>query len=178
MPRLQFAVDKMLGRLATWLRILGYDATYGSHLGGRTLVRHARAQERIVLTRDRRLLRERPCPPLLLIASDHFREQLRQVIEAYQLDPFTQLFARCARCNLPLSAISKEEVADRVPPYVAATQTQFVRARAAGASTGLPPISNACGRSLRAWASALLRHRTMHPRALHSAAIEFAQALV
>ena len=127
MPTPQFAVDKMLGRLATWLRIIGYDATYGSHLGGRTLVRHARAQERIILTRDRRLLRERPCPPLLLIESDHFRAQLRQVIDAYQLDPFAQLFARCARCNLPLSAIAKEEVADRVPPYVAATQMQFVR---------------------------------------------------
>jgi len=122
----RFAVDKMLGRLATWLRILGYDTTYGAHLGGRTLVRHARVQERIVLTRDRRLLRERPCPPLLFITSDHFRDQLRQVINAYRLDPFALLFTRCARCNLKVSPIPRERVVERVPPYVADTQTQFV----------------------------------------------------
>lgn len=122
----RFAVDKMLGRLATWLRLIGCDATYGSHLSGQALVRHARAEGRIILTRDRRLLRVRQCPPLLYVESDHFREQLRQVVAAYQLTPATGLFTRCIRCNVPLIAVAKEQVAAIVPPYVLATQTRFV----------------------------------------------------
>jgi hypothetical protein len=55
----RFAVDKMLGRLATWLRIVGQDATYGAHLSGQTLVRHARAEGRTILTRNLRLRRLR-----------------------------------------------------------------------------------------------------------------------
>ena len=64
----RFAVDKMLGRLATWLRIIGQDATYGAHLAGQSLLRHARSQGRTVLTRDRRLLqRHSGEPPVVFI---------------------------------------------------------------------------------------------------------------
>ena len=123
----RFAVDKMLGRLATWLRLLGLDATYGAHLSGRTLLRHARDEDRVILTRDRRLLRMPQAPPLLFITSDHFREQLRQVIAAYALDPFAGIFSRCSRCNAPLHTIPKDAAADHVPPYVLSTQEHFVR---------------------------------------------------
>ena len=123
----RFAVDKMLGRLASWLRILGQDATYGAHLSGRTLVRHARTEGRVILTRDRRLSRQHTDVPLLLIASDHFREQVRQVLTAFSINPLEHLFTRCARCNDPVILVPKEEIAGRVPPYVYATQTRFVR---------------------------------------------------
>ncbi len=123
----RFAVDKMLGRLARWLRVIGQDATYGPHLSGRTLTRHARTEGRTVLTRDHRLLREPQPPPLLFIESDHFRDQLRQVIEACGLDPFAGLFTRCVRCNEPVVAVHKGEVERHVPPYVFASQERFVR---------------------------------------------------
>jgi uncharacterized protein with PIN domain len=123
----RFAVDKMLGRLATWLRIIGQDATYGAHLSGEALVRHGRAEGRTLLTRDRRLLRHPTGVPLLFIESDHFRTQLLQVITAFQIDPLAHPFTRCARCNEPVLAVAKAEVADRVPPYVLATQSRFVR---------------------------------------------------
>jgi hypothetical protein len=123
----RFAVDKMLGRLATWLRIIGQDATYGVHLCGQALVHHARAEGRTLLTRDRRLLRHPTGVPLLFIESDHFRAQLRQVIAAFQIDPLAHPFTRCARCNEPVLPVAKAEVAERVPPYVLATQPRFVR---------------------------------------------------
>lgn len=126
MPQ-RFAVDKMLGRLATWLRIIGQDATYGAHLSGQALVRHARTEGRTILTRDSRLPRRSPGVSVLLIESDHFREQLRQVITKFHLDPLANAFTRCARCNQPLLAVGKAAVADRVPPYVFATQTSFVQ---------------------------------------------------
>jgi uncharacterized protein len=123
----RFAIDKMLGRLATWLRIIGQDATYGAHLSGETLLRHARSEGRIILTRDRRFLQQRTGVPLLFIQHDHFREQLQQVVSAFGIDPFAEAFTRCARCNESLVAVQKEEIADRVPPYVFSTQTHFVR---------------------------------------------------
>jgi hypothetical protein len=117
----------MLGRLAVWLRLVGQDATYGPHLSGRTLVRHARDQRRTILTRDRRLLREHNLPPLLFIESDHFRDQFRQVMTTYHLDPFVQIFTRCSRCNERVAAIGKAQVTGQVPEYVFATQEHFVR---------------------------------------------------
>src|SRR5262245_58783702 len=105
----RFAADRMLGRLARWLRLIGQDTSYGPHLSGRTLIRHARDSGRIVLTRDRRLLRVSPAPQLIFIESDHFRDQVRQVVTACRLDPFIQAFTRCSHCNEELLEIAKEK---------------------------------------------------------------------
>ena len=130
----RFAVDKMLGRLATWLRIIGQDASYGAHLSGATLIRHARTEARTILTRDKHLLRPRRHAdvPCLLIESDHFRAQLLQVIRTFHLDPFIHAFTRCARCNEPVVSVPKDRLAQRVPPYVFATQSDFVRCPGCG----------------------------------------------
>ena len=128
----RFAVDKMLGRLASWLRLLGQDATYGGHLGGRALVRHARDEQRIIVTRDRKLLRERNAPLMVFIDSDHFRDQVGQVVRACGLDPVADLFHRCLRCNEAVVAVPKSAVAGRVPPYVFDTQSDFARCPSCG----------------------------------------------
>lgn len=114
----------MLGKLAKWLRILGQDTIYGQHLTGSGLIRAARADQRLILTRDRRLKQKQP-PPLILIASDDYREQLRQVIDACQLEVGHALFTRCLECNGVLQDREKETVKNIVPPYVFATQEQF-----------------------------------------------------
>jgi hypothetical protein len=121
----RFAADKMLGRLARWLRAIGQDVTYGPHLSGPTLVRAARREGRVVLTRDTRLARHRDLPPNLFITSDRFREQLRQVIEAFHLEPPVRLFSRCLDCNRELVEAERSSVRPRVPPYVWATQERF-----------------------------------------------------
>jgi len=117
----------MLGRLATWLRLIGQDATYGSQLCGRALVRHARREGRTILTRDRRLVRDPHSPPVVFIAGDDFRVQLRQAVDHFHLDPFADVFTRCARCNKVLCGVAAAAVADCVPPYVLATQQRFAR---------------------------------------------------
>ncbi|HWP60489.1 MAG TPA: Mut7-C RNAse domain-containing protein [Candidatus Acidoferrales bacterium] len=122
---LRFAADKMLGRLARWLRILGQDVIYGSHLSGHGLIRAARKEGRVILTRDRRIVKAANLPEHLFIESDHFREQLKQVARAFQLDPGEKLFTRCAECNSVLERIAKESVKDQVPPYVFSTQEKF-----------------------------------------------------
>jgi uncharacterized protein len=120
----RFAVDRMLGRLARWLRILGHDVAYGPHLGGRGLVACARAEGRIILTRDTRLVRVRHLPPHVFIASDHFREQLRQLARELPLGG-PAFLARCLDCNRVLDEAPRAAVQGRVPPYVLATADRF-----------------------------------------------------
>ena len=121
---ISFAADRMLGRLAKWLRILGYDVIYGEHLSGRGLIRAARANGRLILTRDRSLRRKQP-PPFLFIESNDYVEQLRQVLREYDLSPGDRLFTRCLICNSQLQPRSKQAVEKLVPPYVFASQERF-----------------------------------------------------
>ena len=121
---MRFVADKMLGRLARWLRIMGQDVAYGPELSGAGLLRAARQQGRLILTRDRAVAKRNP-PPYLMIRSDHFREQLKQVIEECGLDPLKDAFSRCAECNTVLESVAKSGLEDKVPPYVFATQEEF-----------------------------------------------------
>lgn len=126
-PAPRFLVDRMLGKLAKWLRILGYDAAYLPQLSPEGVLREGRRQGRIILTRDTRLLRRKDVPPLVFVQSDHFREQLRQVVHTCHLDPQRQLLSRCTACNLVLEEVAKEKVQDQVPEYVWQTQEEFCR---------------------------------------------------
>lgn len=119
-----FAADRMLGRLAKWLRVLGFDVIYGPHLTGYGLIHAARAEGRIILTRDRRLKQKQP-PPFLLISSDHYRDQLSQVIGEFSLDVGDNVFKRCLTCNARLEPRAKETIEAMVPPYVYSTQETF-----------------------------------------------------
>ena len=121
---MKFAADKMLGGLAKWLRVIGQDVAYGPHLSGYGLIRAARREGRLILTRDRALATKNP-PEYLLIESDRFRDQLRQVVRACRLDPFQDAFTRCMECNTLLEPVAKESVEGRVPPYVFSTQEKF-----------------------------------------------------
>jgi len=123
---MKFAADRMLGRLAKWLRVIGQDVTYGPHLSGYGLIREARREGRLILTRNRSLEKKSP-PPYLLIESDRFREQLCQVIETCKLDPLERPFTRCVECNSQLEPAAKSEVEGKVPPYVFATQGSYSR---------------------------------------------------
>lgn len=132
MDEVSFALDPALGKLARWLRILGYDAAFGRHLCGRALVRTARSEGRVLLTRDTRILRLEDLPPHLFIRSDHFREQLRQVKEELRLNFDRPVFSRCVTCNVPTRPTPKDRVEGRVPAYVFATQTQFTSCQKCG----------------------------------------------
>ncbi len=121
---IKFAADRMLGRLAKWLRVIGQDVIYGEHLAGYGLVRSARKEGRLILTRDRTIRKRNP-PEYLLLESDRFRDQLKQVIQAFGLDPLENAFTRCVECNALIEPIAKEKVEKKVPPYVFSTQEKF-----------------------------------------------------
>lgn len=115
MITMRLLCDAMLGRLTTWLRLLGYDTVY-SEASDHELARQARADDRVLLTRDTQLT-ERRGIQALLIESDLLEDQLRQVIREFGL-PESDVFSRCPTCNTPLREIPKPAVKNRVPPYV------------------------------------------------------------
>lgn len=121
---MKFVADKMLGKLAKWLRIIGQDVTYGPHLSGYGLIRAARREGRLILTRDRSVAKKSP-PEYLMIQSDRFRDQLKQVVQACRLDPVKNPFTQCLECNTLLDPIPKNSVQGKVPPYVFSTQERF-----------------------------------------------------
>ena len=123
---LRFVCDVMLGRLCKWLRVLGYDCRYAD-VPDEELVALARAEDRVLLTRDTGLVRRRDLGRSLFIRHDRVQDQLRQVAEAFGLDLTAGMGTRCIRCNVPLEALAREAAAGRVPAYVWRTQEIFAR---------------------------------------------------
>lgn len=121
----RFFADAMLGRLARWLRTLGFDCAYESEIGDEELVRRAVAEQRIILSRDRALPQDWRVAGIHLIASEDLREQLREVLRTFGLVPALRLFSRCNACNHPLRAASKDEVSERVPPFIRGAHDAF-----------------------------------------------------
>ena len=123
MNDLRFLADSMLGTLAKWLRILGYDTAYQSQLDDNQLVRLARAEGRILLTRDTGFLKRKGLR-CLLIESEGLEEQLAQVLQAFGLH-VDNPFSRCPVCNTVLEDVPKYEAWGQVPPFVFHTQERF-----------------------------------------------------
>jgi uncharacterized protein with PIN domain len=121
--QIKLLADAMLGRLARWLRILGYDTAYLADTDDFAVMRLARAEDRLILTRDQELAR-RPGLRAMLIESDQLDEQLIQVGERLGPPPRSS-GPRCPVCNVELAEASAESVARCVPPYVQRTQSSF-----------------------------------------------------
>jgi uncharacterized protein with PIN domain len=109
--------------LAKWLRILGYDTLYDPALDDNQLVRLARAENRVLLTRDRALAGRRGIQ-ILLVASEDLDEQIGQVLGDLDLVP-DRSFSRCPVCNEPLATIDRQAARAQVPAYVAQTHETF-----------------------------------------------------
>ena len=120
----KFAADRMLGRLVKWLRAAGFDVIYGPHLSGYGLIRAARAENRLILTRDRGLKQKQP-PEFIFLESDFYDAQLRQLVRDCRLKWGERLFSRCLLCNSVLQARAKESVEKLVPPYVYSSKVRF-----------------------------------------------------
>lgn len=123
----------MLGRLARWLRLLGYDTLYYRRWDDRDLARTAARERRTVLTRDRGLLARRIVRDGLLVDDDDPDAQLQLVVAALGLRPDPErLFTRCLRCNAPVRPVPAEEVRGEVPPFVLRHCDRFARCPACG----------------------------------------------
>jgi hypothetical protein len=128
---MKFIVDSNVGRLATWLRIAGFDTVFINDLDDNRLVRLALSEGRVLLTKDTQILKRRVATTgrlkVILIESEEVKAQLRQVVKALKLAEKIKPFTLCLECNQPLVPKDKEEVKELVPPYVFETQTQYMQ---------------------------------------------------
>jgi uncharacterized protein with PIN domain len=120
-----FLADAMLGRLAKWLRLLGYDTAYAGEESDQRIAARARAESRVVLTRDREMARRKGIR-CLLVHSQDLGEQLEQVLSSFDR-PRGEIEPRCPQCNASLIEISPQEARSHVPAYVFQAHRRFRR---------------------------------------------------
>jgi uncharacterized protein with PIN domain len=115
----RFLADAMLGRLARWLRALGFDTAYDPALDDPQLVRLAAREARVLLTRDRHLVEHLRPERALLVRARAPLDQLREVLAAYGTPPDGRRFTRCLVCNAELEEVAPEDAAGALPPSAA-----------------------------------------------------------
>lgn len=127
---LKFIVDHNVGKLTKWLRLMGYDAVFFDGQRDADMIARALAEVRVILTRDTQIMKRGVVTSgrlkAILIDSDQPEKQIQQVIDTLNLDCRFKPFTRCLECNQTLEERSKEQVKDRVPPYVFKTQSQYM----------------------------------------------------
>jgi uncharacterized protein with PIN domain/sulfur carrier protein ThiS len=124
---LRFVADAHLGGLARFLRMLGYDTVFDQSLQDAQIRRLAEEEQRIVLTRDRELLKCRDIVRGCYVRVLKPEAQLREVAARYDLAARARPFTLCLNCNLPLQPVAKSTVAHRVPEQVLLFQNSYTR---------------------------------------------------
>jgi uncharacterized protein with PIN domain len=122
----KFITDASLGKLAKWLRLLGYDTLVFPKEAGREMLRLAAAEGRIVLTKRHDMLERQFCGNLFLVVGVDLGSQLNDVISKFSLKINQQkMFGICLKCNERLYPVTPEEVRNLVPPFVFENCTQY-----------------------------------------------------
>ena len=128
---MRFIADTNVGKLAKWLRIMGYDTLFFRNIDDASLVEIALKDNRILLTRDTFIPRRKKVAvgmvTAILITREQPEGQMEQLMQEVVLDVHLHPFSRCIECNEPLFARSKEEIRSMVPAYVFQTQDSFMQ---------------------------------------------------
>ncbi len=127
---MKFIVDHNVGKLARWLRMMGYDAILFHELDDGLMVKLALAQGRIIVTRDTGFMKRRAVTlhrvRALLVSGDDPEQQMRKVIGELNLDTRYKPFTRCLECNTILVPRDRNGVEGEVPPRVFERQDQYM----------------------------------------------------
>ncbi|OGO19639.1 MAG: hypothetical protein A2144_13260 [Chloroflexi bacterium RBG_16_50_9] len=126
----RFIVDQNVGRLARWLRMMGYDSLFFNGGNDSQMVALALSENRVLLTRDTEIMKRRVITTgrlkAILINSEEPERQMRQLMQTLELNVHARPFTLCLECNQPLQERSREEVKTRVPPFVFKTQQKYM----------------------------------------------------
>ncbi len=126
---IRFIVDINAGKLAKWLRIMGYDALLFNDEDDGKMVRIALSENRVILTKDSQIMKRRLVTSgklkAILVEGDNSKIQLQQIATALDLDYQFKPFSVCLECNQNLIDRHKDEVSNMVPPHVLKTQSHY-----------------------------------------------------
>jgi uncharacterized protein with PIN domain len=123
----RFVLDGHLGRLAAYLRMVGFDTRWRNECGDEELARISVDEHRILLTRDRGLLKRRAVTHGYWMREVDPKRQLAEVLRRFDLTRSLAPFRRCLRCNELLERVEKDLVAERLPPRVRERHEELVR---------------------------------------------------
>lgn len=149
-----FVADVHLGKLARLLRLLGFDALHSHGYRDQEIVAISVREGRILLTRDRQLLKHSAVTHGYWIRSNRPLDQAREVVGRFDLVAQVQPFTRCLACNGLLQPVRKEQVLDQIPPRVALWREDYFRCSGCGKlywqGTHYPKLAEAITRILGA----------------------------
>jgi uncharacterized protein with PIN domain len=127
----KFIADNNVGKLARWLRVIGYDTVLFKQKDDAEMIRIALGEDRVILTKDAQFMKRRLVTGgtlrALYIEQDDPQVQVRQVAETLSLNYDFKPFSRCLECNRVLVARNKEDVKRLIPAHVFETQTRYTR---------------------------------------------------
>lgn len=114
--RTKYILDVHLGKLAKYLRMLGFDTLYENYYKDSEIIEIAKAEKRIILTRDIQILKNKAVTHGYYIRSQHPKRQLKEVILRFSLNSNIKLLARCIACNGQIKKTTKESVINKLEP--------------------------------------------------------------
>lgn len=121
----RFVADNHLGRLARYLRLLGFDTAYNTEWDDPDLIRVSLDDERILLTRDVGLLKHGALTHGSFVRSTDPGDQVAEIVRRFHLSGKLAPFTRCMVCNGDLREVGKDEIADRLPPETSRSFDEF-----------------------------------------------------
>lgn len=123
----RFVVDTHLGKLAVYLRMLGFDTIYRNDWDDTTLAHLSQSEHRILLTRDRGLLKRSVVTHGYHVRATHPEHQVAEVVQRFDLFRALAPFRRCLRCNGVLTSVTKAAIVDQLPPKIRQYYDEFHR---------------------------------------------------
>ncbi len=124
---IRFILDNNLGKLSDYLRLLGFDSLYEPDWDDRTIAEQATLQQRIILTRDRGLLKRKIIQCGYCVRADRPPDQVEEVIEHFGLEDLVEPFRRCLRCNGILQPVEKYQIIEQLQPLTKLYYNEFMR---------------------------------------------------
>ncbi len=128
----KFVCDVHLGKLAALLRLFGLDASYANNSSDDEILAVSREERRIILTRDRGLLKRRAVTHGYCVRDSRPRDQLSEIFNRFDLKRLARPFSRCMACNAGLERVEKDSVASLLPPLVVKLYDEFSKCPACG----------------------------------------------
>ncbi|MGD9105948.1 MAG: Mut7-C RNAse domain-containing protein [Desulfobacterales bacterium] len=130
--RNKFIADTSLEDIVKYMRVLGFDVFYDPLLTSREIIEISNAENRIILTRSRKLLKFKEVTHGIFIRPGTIPKQIKRIIDCLDIKDNIKPFSRCLHCNIPLKSIQKEKILDRIPPKTREFCDEYVQCPSCG----------------------------------------------